>query len=172
MDPNALCPNCETAYTLDSRHCYICDKCIGKFDHHCNWINNCVGRNNHKIFYCYILTLLIYFICLATFSISSLISDIDFGKYGEAELITSEESAIFWFNFTLIEVLIISCMFGMPLSYLVLVQTKNVWKNTTTYARFSKQAQKQAEMIGANSTDGGTEDWPHTAVFIESLLME
>ena len=34
-EPNSLCPNCETVYSRDSRHCYICNKCIGKFDHHC-----------------------------------------------------------------------------------------------------------------------------------------
>lgn len=25
LDPNSLCPNCETMYTRDSRHCYICN---------------------------------------------------------------------------------------------------------------------------------------------------
>jgi hypothetical protein len=24
-DPNGLCPSCETVYTRDSRHCYICN---------------------------------------------------------------------------------------------------------------------------------------------------
>lgn len=61
-DPNGLCPSCETVYTRDSRHCYICNQCVHKFDHHCQWINNCVGKNNHKVFYWYILTLLLFFI--------------------------------------------------------------------------------------------------------------
>mgnify|MGYP002631698728 CR=1 FL=1 len=64
LDPNGLCPNCETIYTRDSRHCYICNKCVHKFDHHCNWINNCVGKNNHYVFYTYIVTLLALFITL------------------------------------------------------------------------------------------------------------
>ena len=59
-DPNALCPNCETLYTIDSRHCYICNMCVHRFDHHCQWINNCVGKSNHHIFYVYILSLLVY----------------------------------------------------------------------------------------------------------------
>ena len=137
MDPNALCPNCETAYTLDSRHCYICNKCIGRFDHHCQWINNCVGRGNHRIFYVYILTLLIYFIILIFFSIGQLLSGPHSIEEEEYSLYMQEADMLFWYNLTLIEVLLISSMFALPLSYLVAVQTKNVMKNTTTYARFS-----------------------------------
>ena len=163
MDPNALCPNCETAYTFDSRHCYICDKCIGKFDHHCQWINNCVGRGNHKVFYVYILTLLIYFIVQIFFTIKSLISDQDFFEVGTYNVLglpaekfkkhsliydytsvvppmISDEAREFWFMLTLIEVLLISFLFAIPLSYLVAIQTKNVLANTTTYMRFSKRA--------------------------------
>ena len=40
---SALCPSCQTIKTNDSRHCYICNRCIVNFDHHCNWINNCIG---------------------------------------------------------------------------------------------------------------------------------
>jgi len=63
-DCNMLCPNCETIYTPDLRHCYICNRCIDRFDHHCNWINNCVGKRNHLVFYFYISILLAYFIIL------------------------------------------------------------------------------------------------------------
>ena len=64
FDANSLCPACETIYSSDSRHCYICNRCIHKFDHHCQWINNCVGRNNHTVFYAYIVSLLGYFFSL------------------------------------------------------------------------------------------------------------
>ena len=68
LECNSLCPNCETIYTPELRHCYICNRCIDRFDHHCNWINNCVGKRNHCVFYLYIITLLTYFLIIdATF---------------------------------------------------------------------------------------------------------
>jgi hypothetical protein len=70
-DPNFLCPNCTTTYRSDSRHCYVCDKCIGKFDHHCAWINNCVGHKNHLIFYIFITSLLVYFCAVLTMGLSN-----------------------------------------------------------------------------------------------------
>lgn len=35
FDPNMLCPTCEVICTSESRHCYICNKCVERFDHHC-----------------------------------------------------------------------------------------------------------------------------------------
>jgi palmitoyltransferase len=43
FDPNMLCPSCEVICTTESRHCYICNRCVERFDHHCQWINNCIG---------------------------------------------------------------------------------------------------------------------------------
>jgi len=60
MDPNLLCPTCEVICTPDSRHCYICDSCIERFDHHCHWVNNCIGPRNHPAFFVYILALAIF----------------------------------------------------------------------------------------------------------------
>lgn len=47
-------------------------------------------------------------------------------------------------------------------------------KNTTTYARFSRAAKMQAQLVSQSNggSDQGTEDWPHSAVFIESLILE
>ena len=78
-DPQGLCPTCETIFSRESRHCYICNRCIEKFDHHCQWINNCVGIGNHKIFFLYICTLLLYFFNITGFCIMTLAGErVDF----------------------------------------------------------------------------------------------
>ena len=160
MDPNMLCPNCETMYTRDLRHCYICNKCINKFDHHCHWINNCVGKNNHFVFYCYILSLLLYFVFLDAYSYIHLdtlltYSDITSNTYNVAGLNSTMfevhaftsldapqakdlEYAQEMLVFVLIEICIITSIFLLPLGFLVFVQTQNLLMNSTTNLRFAK----------------------------------
>jgi hypothetical protein len=35
FDPSYICPKCEILRTPESRHCFICNKCVDRFDHHC-----------------------------------------------------------------------------------------------------------------------------------------
>ena len=55
-----------------------------------------------------------------------------------------ESSYRFWYTLTLIEIIIIATGFMLPLTYLVLIQTVNVYKNTTTAARFGKKRSHQS----------------------------
>ena len=128
-DPQAVCPNCETIYEKDSRHCYICDKCVDKYDHHCQWINNCVGKNNHLSFYLYITSLMMYFMYIDALFFINLEAKIsqEIGETSnqmEKSLIfgvDQVESAQYWLEFVLYEILIIVNLFLPPLMYLVYV---------------------------------------------------
>ena len=60
FEPNMLCPACEVICTSDSRHCYICNQCVERFDHHCQWVNNCIGIKNHSYFFFFICAQAIY----------------------------------------------------------------------------------------------------------------
>eukprot|EP00483_Globobulimina_turgida_P012302 UN12324 len=60
IDPNNapfnFCWRCKFVRPIRSKHCYDCDRCIGKFDHHCPMIGNCVGGRNHRYFLIFLLS--------------------------------------------------------------------------------------------------------------------
>jgi len=45
------CCFCKCKVHKRSKHCRVCNKCVGDFDHHCKWLNNCVGGANYKVFF-------------------------------------------------------------------------------------------------------------------------
>ena len=71
FEANLLCPHCEVICTADSRHCYICDQCVERFDHHCQWVNNCIGIQNHSYFYIFIILQDIYLVLVVIMAILS-----------------------------------------------------------------------------------------------------
>ena len=126
----------------ESRHCFICDKCVDRFDHHCHWVNNCVGAGNHSFFYAYLLFIWSYimftcFIGVYNFNIQIDQKQLDkLALRGEYVFNFSPKTAKILFDVAIVLILLISAVFVLPLSVLLMVQTKNFLANKTTQARF------------------------------------
>ena len=138
FDPSYICPKCEIIRPKESRHCFICDKCVDRFDHHCHWVNNCVGIGNHSFFYVYLICIWSYIIFTCFIGVYNFNIKID-----QTQLDRLHTLGLYNFNFSpytakivydvaILLVLLISSVFVLPLSVLLLVQTKNFLANMTT----------------------------------------
>lgn len=48
---NGRCHLCNIRTSSNrTKHCSVCNKCVGKFDHHCKWLNHCIGSRNYVAF--------------------------------------------------------------------------------------------------------------------------
>ena len=58
-DAEDFCPYCLVKNNFRSKHCLICQNCIDEFDHHCFWVGNCIGKNNYKLFFIFLIYILL-----------------------------------------------------------------------------------------------------------------
>lgn len=48
---NGRCHLCNIKTSgVRTKHCSVCNKCVGGFDHHCKWLNHCIGKRNYVAF--------------------------------------------------------------------------------------------------------------------------
>ncbi|CAK7348975.1 unnamed protein product [Dovyalis caffra] len=62
------CRICKIFRPPRSCHCAICDNCVEKFDHHCPWIGQCIALRNYRFYLTFIVSALIFFIYVFSFS--------------------------------------------------------------------------------------------------------
>ena len=125
----------------ESRHCYICNKCVDRFDHHCQWLNNCVGVGNHTLFFIFLISIWCYlafidFVCF--YNLGLVIDEINFSMAQERsfgflyrnhfDLTTAQVL----YDTILIVCIAVSTFFLMPLTLLMIIQTKNFKAGKTT----------------------------------------
>ena len=56
---DVVCRTCRIVKPPRTKHCAVCDNCVGTHDHHCPWTGKCVGENNFALFVGFVATHLI-----------------------------------------------------------------------------------------------------------------
>ena len=146
--PSYICPTCEILRPVESRHCYICNKCVDRFDHHCQWVNQCIGMGNHNVFYLFLIsiwTYLIYlnYVCFMNLDLvidEELIDDAVYTRSGPLKRFflpahLSPKNAQYCYNIVILCVITLASFFLLPVTVLVVAHTKNVLSNKTTHNR-------------------------------------
>jgi palmitoyltransferase ZDHHC1/11 len=72
---NGRCHLCNIKTTSSrTKHCSVCNKCVGKFDHHCKWLNHCIGGRNYVAF----LMCVVSAVCFALVILAAAVAEIVF----------------------------------------------------------------------------------------------
>mmetsp|Transcript_8320 Transcript_8320/g.13911 ORF Transcript_8320/g.13911 Transcript_8320/m.13911 type:complete len:388 (-) Transcript_8320:541-1704(-) len=144
FDPSFICPKCEVLRPQDSRHCYICNRCVQRFDHHCQWMNTCIGVGNHLAFFLFLVGVWVYSALGLWASLSSLATTpseiegqlnqlnypLNVGIIAVGEGVTT---ALFYAGACL--TILVGGFFFIPVTLLLIVHTQNLMSNQTTLNR-------------------------------------
>lgn len=114
----------------NSRHCFICDKCVDRQDHHCQWINQCVGIGNHNSFFVFVILVWAYLLHLLGTCIAHL-------HPSSRPLVQSD-----WHTGMLLFLILFILLFLVPLTLLLILQSLNFLHGQTTGARLKMATMK------------------------------
>ena len=118
------CPVCfvENGYERNIKHCFICNKCVLKFNHHCFWINKCIGKENKIVYLIFIFFSFVYTFHLIFISIYLLFDSVNIPY--------EKPFPLDWFNFAIDRgfrvlgagiVLVFSFIISFPLFFLFMI---------------------------------------------------
>lgn len=187
FDPSYICPTCEILRPQDSRHCYICNTCVDRFDHHCQWVDTCIGIGNHTVFYIFLLTIWAYlifvdYVCFANIDFS--VTESAMKEAINAHFINNFYPKAGWYQnplrafflpsylslsqaqvlYDVVIILVITAasFFLLPVTLLMLVQTKNFLSNQTTQNRFKPNPMLQEMTM---------KEYAHQAILPDNLKL-
>lgn len=120
-----FCAECKRPLNDKTFHCYICQKCIHRYDHHCPWINNCVGAHNVGKFTLFLFVLLVG-LAEVIFCSMALLLKLDIVTYRKA--IEVPDAVHLPLN---IVTIIFSTLLAFGLLNLIFAQLYNLFTNST-----------------------------------------
>ena len=127
FDIKKICPYCMVEKkNQNSKHCFICNKCIEYFDHHCHWINNCIGNGNKLQFIIFLLIL------ISNLFVSFIIAlKVFFVRVEEEKNIGFFMGDYYHRKFSTLTVIILILIFFWPICYILYVQIKQKKKKNS-----------------------------------------
>ncbi|KAL4128888.1 hypothetical protein PRIC2_007868 [Phytophthora ramorum] len=163
-----FCRTCKTLKLPRSKHCRMCNQCVGRFDHHCSefrlrtlWFNGCVGEKNYKYFLAYLLVQLA--VCLEGFYVTSsvfLVQTEDYLHSTRGEDIDGVDrtekakilQSLIGSNQALGFVTAMCLMTSVILWVFILMQLKRIAQNETANESFKREdLREEAELDGETS---------------------
>ncbi|KAG3165905.1 hypothetical protein PI126_g4425 [Phytophthora idaei] len=160
------CRTCKTLKLPRSKHCRLCNHCVGRFDHHecplCRsfWFNGCVGEKNYKYFLAYLLVQLA--VCLEGFFVTTSVfftqtDDLFLARGVTMEEVGRTETAKIMQSFiannqALGFVTAMCLLIGIILWVFILMQLKRIAQNETANESFKREdLREEAEFDGETS---------------------
>eukprot|EP00375_Theileria_parva_P003187 XP_765868.1 hypothetical protein [Theileria parva strain Muguga] len=124
------CQKCKIYRPPRAKHCYICNRCIRRFDHHCYFLSNCIGHNNYKKFVFFIFLIMV----IKEYSFVLLFKIIQ-SLYSKKFSILHKDIYVFLFknHFFLLIYTLYSLLCSLAFFYMNALNKYLILKNLTTY---------------------------------------
>lgn len=136
------CSECKLPRPARAKHCEICHRCVGRFDHHCPWVNNCVGAFNVRHFIAFLLsTSALCALCVYLGAVVLLyhyrhtIKAPRWAPHSDPQLLTAGTKALICFSDNvMVACLVIFCgVIAFVLFAFAMYHIALIWSNITTY---------------------------------------
>lgn len=146
------CQSCHAWVRLDSKHCWMCNKCVSNFDHHCPWLNTCVGTKNYAFFFVSVVVTMVMISLMMAAMITLLVQHASADSDGILSTwdFIAEEVLIFFISVFMTVNGILLCLDIFLLAFHIFL----FYKGLTTYDYLTgKQSDRSAQYYSQASQD-------------------